>query len=326
MRRAFTTVVSLLVLAIVLPFVGDAVFEWGANEDALPKRGRLIDIGENRQLNVYQLGEGKTIVLVHGWASNASDWATLPEELAAHGHRVIAYDRAGYGYSTRLDRAHDNHSYASSGRDLLALLDALRIDQATLVGWSFGGGVVQWLASAAPERVEAVTLVASIGPGEHRSDRNSLLDLTLATPLGSAILSWISKIPPLSFKMTQENVARAFSGKRSIPTGWTIRTQAMLALPGTFRTIVSETRQIERGGPNAQSISAATLILHGSDDLLVPYAVGEELNRLIPNSALESIVNGSHMLPVTHPDLLARKIHQLVGSEYSAGSLPNSDQ
>ena len=324
MRRTLTAAFFLLLLAIVLPFAGDALFDWGPDDSVLPAHGRLVEIGEGRQLNVYELGEGKPIVLVHGWASCAADWAKLPEKLAALGHRVIVYDRAGYGYSTRIDASYGSHSYESSGRDLLALLDALRIDRATLVGWSFGGGVVQWLASEAPERVESLVLIASVGPGGEEGEGMGLLDWILASPLGSAVLSWVSKVPALSYELTHDGVAQAFSGERYIPTGWTIRTQAMLALPGTFRSVVGEASQVSRSKPNPQSIGAATWVIHGSEDRLVPYSVGEELNRLIAHSALESVVDGSHMLPVTHSDLLAKGIHRLVGSEYSAGALPEA--
>jgi pimeloyl-ACP methyl ester carboxylesterase len=317
----------LVLLACIViggPFLGDALLGWGPDTSILPPEGRRVEIGEGRHLNVYEWGEGTAIVLVHGWGSCAADWAELPEMLASLGHRVVAYDRPGYGYSTRLLASDGNYTYASNARDLRALLDALQIEQATVVGWSFGGGVAQTLAVDSPDRISALALVASTGPGMRDSDETSdLLGAIIVSPVGSAILTWGSKIPPLSWQWTSESVAAAFAGAENVPTGWTIRTQSTLALPGTFRTLTAESRQSDPNGLMPGRIAAPTLVFQGSDDTLVPYSIGESLDAALPQSAFVGIVGGSHMLPVTHADVLATKIHELAGSAYVAGRLPN---
>jgi pimeloyl-ACP methyl ester carboxylesterase len=316
----------MLLLVIALPFLGDAIFHWSPGAELLPAVGRAVDIGESRTLNVYEYGAGKPVVLVHDWASCAEDWQSVPERLAALGHRVIVYDRPGYGHSTRLDASHGNYTYASNARDLRALLDALHIEHATLVGWSFGGAIVQILAAESPERVNGLVLLSSNGPArvESESDGLGLVDLALASPLGAGILSWVSKTPPLAYKAMHDTVSVAFSGSANVPTGWTIRTQAMLGLPGTYRSVVSEARGGDVDSLRPEAIRARTLIIQGTDDWLVPYVIAEELHRRIPNSALQGVVGGSHMLPVTHPDLLAREISTVAGSEYRRGALPES--
>jgi pimeloyl-ACP methyl ester carboxylesterase len=323
MRRPVALLVVLAAILIGGPFLADAVLGWGPDASLLPPEGRSVSIGAGRHLNVYERGRGTPIVLVHGWGSCADDWAELPDRLAALGHRVIVYDRAGYGYSTRIEASGDNFTYASNARDLLGLLDALEVDRATLVGWSFGGGVVQTLAVDAPERVSALALVASTGPDQlDSSETNSLVGRVLISPFGSAILTWASKIPPLIWQWTHESVTAAFSKAESVPTGWTIRTQAMLALPGTFRTITAETARNSPSVLEPERIRARSLVFQGSDDLLVSYTVGEALDRALPHSAFVGIVGGSHMLPVTHAEALAEAIHELAGSEYTPGQLP----
>ncbi|MBW2229164.1 MAG: alpha/beta hydrolase [Deltaproteobacteria bacterium] len=324
MRRTCILLVLLAVVVLGGPFLADALFEWGRVASVLPPEGRRVPIGEGRHLNVYERGTGTPIVLVHGWGSSAADWAELPERLAAMGHRVIVYDRAGYGFSTRLEASNGNFTYASNARDLIALLDALQIEQATLVGWSFGGGVVQIVAVEAPERVTALALVASTGPGQADSgETSSLLDRILVSPLGSSVLSWAAKVPPLSWRWTHQGLTAAFSGSQNVPTGWTIRTQAMLGLPRTSRTLSAETARSDPNTLEPGRIRARTLVFQGSDDALVAYTVGENLDRALPHSAFVGVVGGSHMLPVTHPDALAKGIDRLAGSEYAAGQLPD---
>lgn len=325
MRRACVLLLLIAVVVVVGPFVGGALLGWGPDPRVLPAEGRPVEIGGGRHLNVYEHGEGTPIVLVHGFGSCAGDWVDVPQRLARLGHRVIVYDRAGYGYSTRIESGADDFTYASNARDLVALLDALAIPRATLVGWSFGGGVVQTVAVEMPERVSALALVASTGPDIVSADEREGLgsaELILGSPLGAWILDWVSHVAPLAWQLTHESVSQAFSGEDAVPSGWTIRTQAMLALPGTSRTLTRESARSRPDTLSPERIQAPTLIIQGSDDLLVPYSVAEGLHRRLPRSALVGVVGGSHMLPATHPDLIATRVHELAGSEYAAGRLP----
>ena len=322
MRRTLVALLLLVLLAAIVPFVGDTLFGWGPDASLLPVRGQLVDIGSSRRLNVFDQGEGRPIVLVHGSPSHAAEWSALPARLAALGHRVVTYDRPGYGHSTRLAGPHGRYTYVSNAMDLLALLDALGLEQVSLVGWSFGGGVVQELAVRRPDRVSHVVLIGSVGPDMPRDPSPRLVDRIIASPFGVGILTWISKVPPLSYRLVHDSLILAFSGSRAIPTGWTLHTQAALSMPGTFATLVGETRFADHTQLRPEDIGVPSLVIHGSEDFLVPYSVGLDLDARLPTSALESVIGGSHMLPVTHPDLLAARIHELVGSRYREGSLP----
>jgi pimeloyl-ACP methyl ester carboxylesterase len=324
--RALLVVASFVAAVAALPFVGDALFGWRPDARVLPEAGTSIGIGGGRSLNVRDGGAGDVVVLVHGWASSAIDWDSLPERLRALGHRVVAYDRAGYGYSTRSIPPDGGYTYASHARDLIALLDALSIERATLVGWSFGGGVVQEAAVATPDRVAALALVASVGPDEAADDDPSWLDRVLASPtVAPWVLAWVARIPPLSWETTHRRVVESFSGEAFVPTGWTIRTQAMLSLPGTFRTLASESAYADSRALRPERIRAPTLVLHGEEDAVVPLAVGRGLARRIPDASLEVIRAGSHMLPVTHAERLAGAIHALTAETPAEEAAPPTD-
>ena len=99
------------------------------------------------------------MVLLHGQPGSGADWKQVEERLP-DGLNVLAPDRPGYGASRR-----PAGGFAAGARALLAEMDARGIDQAVLVGHSYGGGVALAAARLAPERVTGLVLLASVGPG-----------------------------------------------------------------------------------------------------------------------------------------------------------------
>jgi pimeloyl-ACP methyl ester carboxylesterase len=308
MRRILLGVLAAVVVIAFVPPVLARLFGWARPDPRLlPARGKTVAIGDGLELNVVDIGSGSPIVLVHGLPSCASDWATLPQKLAALGHRVIAYDRMGFGYSGRPPATPDHYTFASNARDLAKLLDALAIERATLVGWSYGGAVVQTLAAQAPQRVERLVLVAAVGPAQ--PEEGDALSWILASPAGTAMLNWIADVPPLARRMTHDTLVQAFARAEDIPPGWTEYTQAMLALPGTLQSFVLESQRGRASELHPEALNVPAVVIQGTDDYLVPRQVGEDLQRRLPQSRLVLVPHGSHMLPVTHPDLLAHTIH-----------------
>lgn len=309
-RRWIVRVLAVVVLVALGPPLAASLLGIGAERGMLPPPGKRVEIGRDEFVNVIETGQGAPVVLVHGLPSNAYDWAGVPAKLAALGHRVITYDRVGYGFSSRADASASHYTYESNADDLAALLAALDIPRATLVGWSYGGAVVQTLASRHPEIVDALVLVGAVGPAL-RERVDDPLHVLLSSPVGAPILRWIASIPPLSRVVTAGSVDRAFTGAEAVPKGWVDYTRAMLALPGTLRSFVLEA---QRGDPKALDparIQAKTLVIHGERDLLVPLEVGRDLDEKLADSRLIVVEGGSHMLPVTHADLLANEIHAI---------------
>jgi len=312
MRRLGSWLLIGLVAIAFGPPLLTRIFGWGPDPHRLPPKGRAVAIGDGIELNVVDVGSGSApaspVVLVHGLPSCASDWAAVPQQLAALGHRVIAYDRAGFGFSSRPSASADRYTYESNARDLAKLLDALGIERATLVGWSYGGAVVQTFAQQTPQRVERLVLVAAVGPAQP-DNGNDALSLILKSPVGTPILKWIAGVPPLGRQMTHDSLVQAFARAEDIPPGWTEYTQAMLALPGTLQSFVLEEQRGHVASLHPEAINVPTVVVQGTDDYLVPEAVGRDLQRRLPQSKLVLVPHGSHMLPVTHADLLAREIH-----------------
>ncbi|MEZ4215370.1 MAG: alpha/beta hydrolase [Myxococcota bacterium] len=291
----------------------------GPDPSAMPPRGRTQPLANGRAIHFREFGADALrppVVLVHGLPSFASDWYETPDALARRGRRAIAYDRVGYGFSSRANPAEaGTYTLASNADDLAALLDVLGIERASLVGWSYGGGVVQTFALAHPERVHRLVLVGSIGPATP-SERDNPLGVAgalLGSPLGEPLLHWIARVPPLGRAVANGGLAVAFSRAEAIPRGWADYTIAMLARPGTLAAYRAEMTRMDTSGLDVERIEVPTLVLHGNDDRLVPYSVAEDLAARIPSAKLVPVFEGSHMLPVTHPEQLADEIDRFLG-------------
>jgi pimeloyl-ACP methyl ester carboxylesterase len=119
-------------------------------------------------LNCVQSGDGRDIVLVHGLAANLAFWHVWVVPFLRARYRVTTYDLRGHGYS---DMPPSGYKTADLARELQALLDALRIGCAHVVGHSYGGAVALHLAAVAPERVSTLTLADARVPTLQRLPR-----------------------------------------------------------------------------------------------------------------------------------------------------------
>lgn len=109
------------------------------------------------EINYVEEGSGFPVVFIHGLAGDLSAWTPQLEAFRAN-HRVVAFDNRGAGKSTQVDEPVSTEDLA---RDTLALMDALEIDRAHVVGRSMGGSIGQHMALLAPVRVHTLTMCAS---------------------------------------------------------------------------------------------------------------------------------------------------------------------
>jgi pimeloyl-ACP methyl ester carboxylesterase len=240
-------------------------------------------------------------VLVHGHPGSAYDWRVLVPALAARGFRAIAYDRVGYGRSDA--RRDGEYTFAANARELALLLAALDLRDAIVVGWSYGGGTSIVAAQQDPSRIARLVLVGSVGPGLPMG-----ASAVQAVLFSGPVLAWVAAVPPVSAAVQAAMSAGAFSGQPQ-PDWWRPSLAANLGGGDTRRTMREEGAAYERQAvPDPTGLVLPVLVIHGEDDRLVPVAVGHELARRAPNARLVLVPGGSHMLPVTHAELLAAEI------------------
>jgi pimeloyl-ACP methyl ester carboxylesterase len=244
------------------------------------------------------------LVLLHGQPGSPADWQLVIARLPAHLH-AIAPDRPGYG-SSRLPAG----GFAANARAVLDDLDSRGINRAVLVGHSYGGGVALAAASLAPGRVEAVVLLASVGPGCVNG-----WDKLLAAPGAGqlcALVAW--RLTPWIARVRLARISRR-RGRPLRPdehVNWQVWGHAGRAHRLLWRTFLTEQRALLRELGELEravtSVQAPVLLLTDPRDTLVPVGTARRLARDMPAARLQLIQGTGHHLPRRAPDAVADAI------------------
>ncbi|CAJ0691045.1 alpha/beta fold hydrolase [Ralstonia mannitolilytica] len=244
-------------------------------------------------------GSGKPVVFSHGWPLNADAWDAQMLFLVQKGFRVIAHDRRGHGRSDQPSQGNDMDTYAD---DLAALLDALDIQGATLVGHSTGGGeVAHYIGRHGTKRVARAVLIGAVPP---------IMLKTAANPNGLPmdVFDGIRKGVTENRSQFYRDLATPFFGfnrpgakvsQGTIDAFWA---QGMTGgIHGQYLCIkeFSEVDYTE----DLKKIDVPVLFLHGDDDQIVPIDNSAKLGvELVKNGTLKVYPGGSHGMCVTEAD------------------------
>jgi pimeloyl-ACP methyl ester carboxylesterase len=305
MRRVVLGLLVLVALAIALPPLWFRIFP--ATVPPLEPAETFVALASGPRMHAIVRGEGPPVVLVHGLPGQASEWRETTALLAAHGRRVIAIDRLGYGHSDARDG--DEFTFEANARELRELLTALDLQDVTVVGWSYGGGTAlvaahQEAASGEAPRIGRLVLVGSVGPGFGENAPPPIVALIYSPP----VLAWLRAVPPIGRGMQRAMSDGAYSGQ-PMPGWWLPGLAANLAQPKAQQAFTREgAAMASQPTPTSAGLALPILVVHGDDDRLVPIDVGRALAREAPGAALAEVPGGSHMLPVTEAQLLADRI------------------
>lgn len=251
-------------------------------------------------------GSGSPVVLMHGWPLSGRAWENQVPALVEAGHRVITYDRRGFGRSSQPWSGYDYDTFAA---DLDALLGHLDLREATLVGFSMGGGeVVRYLSRYGTGRVSRAVLAAAVPPYLYQSSDNpggGLDDATLQQ-FRDGVRG--DRIAFLDGFVTTFFTAGERSDLVSEPNRQYHREIASFASPkGTLDCISAFGLTDFRA--ELAGISVPTLVIHGDSDVIVPFEVsGKRSHETLPNSSLALIEGGPHGLNTTHPEQFNRAL------------------
>ena len=258
-----------------------------------------ITTTDGTQIFYKDWGAGRPVVLSHGWPLNADAWDDQMWFLASRGLRCIAHDRRGHGRSSQPWTGNDLDTYAD---DLSALMEALDLRDAVMIGHSTGGGeVARYLGRHGTNRVARAALVSAIPP---------LMLKTAANPGGLPIEVFDGIRAGLIADRSQyyRELAAPFYGANrpgsKVSQGvkdafWMWSMQAGIA--GAYQCIkaFSETDLTE----DIKQIDIPTLVLHGDDDQIVPITDSALLSsKLIRKATLKVYPGAPHGLMATHRD------------------------
>ena len=256
-------------------------------------------------------GSGSPVVLIHGWPLSGRSWENQVPALVDAGHRVITYDRRGFGDSSQPWGGYDYDTFAA---DLDALLTHLDLRDVTLVGFSMGGGeVVRYIGKYGSGRVSKAVLASAVPPYLYKSDDNPEGGLDDAT-----IQQFQDGVRSDRIAFLDEFTTGFFAaGDRtdlvSEPARLYNRDIAAFASPkGTLDCITAFGRTDFRD--DVAKVDVPTLVIHGDSDAIVPFEIsGKRSHEAIANSSLVLIEGGPHGINATHAEQFNRALLDFLG-------------
>jgi non-heme chloroperoxidase len=246
--------------------------------------------------------DAQPIVFHHGWPLSADDWDAQMMYFLDKGYRVIAHDRRGHGRSTQTWTGNEMDTYAA---DVVALTDALDLKNAIHIGHSTGGGeVAHYVARAKSGRVAKVVLIGAVPPIMVKSDKNPAgLPIEVFDSFRAALVAnraqFFLDVPAGPFYGYNRPGAKVSQGV--IENWWR---QGMAGGAKAHYDCIkafSETDFTE----DLKAITVPTLVMHGDDDQIVPYADSAPLSvKLLKNGTLKTYAGLPHGLCTTHPEIV----------------------
>ena len=262
----------------------------------------LVSAGDI-ELSYERSGSGPPLLLIMGMSGTALHWGEPFLRELRGDFDVIAYDHRGVGASTRLD---GEVTIAQMAEDAAALLAALDIDAAHVLGISMGGMVAQELALRHPERILTLTLGCTYcgGPGSELTDPAQMAGLREAMISGSAERAlragWEINVSP-----AMVDDADAYAAYLEIAS------RRRVALP----VVMAQLRACAAHDTSARlaQLSAPTLVIHGTEDALLPVGNGRTIASLIPGAQLEIFEGVGHLFFWERPERSAELVREHAG-------------
>jgi non-heme chloroperoxidase len=258
-----------------------------------------ITVKDGTEIYYKDWGNGPVVTFSHGWPLNADAWDGQMLFLAQHGYRVVAHDRRGHGRSSQPETGNDMDGYAD---DLAAVIEALDLHDATLVGHSTGGGeVARYIGRHGTSRVVKAVLLSAVPPIMLKSDANPEgLPMEVFDGLRESVVKDRSQFyKDLAVQFYGANRAGAQVSRGVLDQFWLWGMQA--GLKGAYESIkaFSETDFTW----DLRQIDVPTLVAHGEDDQIVPVHDSARKSARLIKGAQEIYYPGApHGLMDTHAD------------------------
>jgi non-heme chloroperoxidase len=255
-------------------------------------------------------GSGPPVVLVHGYALNGHSWEKQEAALLAAGHRVITYDRRGFGASSRPSIGYDFDTLAN---DLHVLLSSLDLHAVVLAGFAMGTGeVTRHLAVHGSARVKAAVLIAPMLPFLLKTpdnpdgiDRSVIDDITAR----------IAADRPAAMKdfMDRSYNIDLLGGGRVSDQAWQNSFYVGISA-SAHAALRCVTACLEDFRGDLAAISIPVLVIHGDQDRVLPYeATSRRLPSWLKNARSTIIAGGPHAIIWTHADEVNQALLDFIG-------------
>jgi pimeloyl-ACP methyl ester carboxylesterase len=269
----------------------------------------FINVGNENSCNIdiyYEdYGAGKPVVLIHGWPLSSSSWEKQIPSLMEAGYRVIAYDRRGFGHSSK---PASGYNYDTLAEDLNKIMTKLNLRDATLVGFSMGGGeVARYLSKYGSDRISKAVFMSAVPPFLLKTPNNPEgVDGSVFDGMKKAIKAdrpaFLSEF--FSNFYNVDILKGTKISDEAIRLSWNIG--ACASPKGTFDSVsawlVDFREELKR-------INIPVLIMHGDADRILPIAAtGKRTPEFVKGSRLVVIKGAPHGMTWTHDEEINREL------------------
>jgi pimeloyl-ACP methyl ester carboxylesterase len=270
--------------------------------------------------HVAEAGEGDDVVLcLHGWPQNWYEWRHLMPALAAEGHRVLAIDLRGYGWSDS-PRESDGYLKESMADDVLAVLDELGLQRVKLVGHDWGGWIGFLLCIKAPQRFDRYLALNILHPWiEPRA---------MLPHLWRFAYQWVILTPGLGYRLHRGGrfVRKIILGASTNKDVWDEDTLSVFAdslaepehaMAGvqTYRVFnLRETWPILRGKYAGKRLTVPTRLVFGEDDFALRPSLLAGWQEHADDMQVELVPDCGHFIADERPELVAERAREFLSA------------
>ncbi len=258
-----------------------------------------IQVGDH-ELHYERGGSGEPLLLIQGMGGTHVSWGEPFLAPLRESFDVTAFDNRGIGLSAPIDGP---FTIVEMAEDAAVLMDELGLESAHVVGISMGGMIAQDLALVHPERLRSLTLGCTYcgGPGSRLMPQENLEILAAGMASGDR-----DKAIRASYEV---NLSPAF---RADESHYAAFHEMATSVPAAKRTIELQAQAIFGHDTSARlgELATPTLIVHGTDDGVLPYPNAELIASLMPAARLETLEDVGHMFWWEQPDRSAELIRE----------------
>jgi non-heme chloroperoxidase len=274
-----------------------------------------IKTKDGTELYFKEWGTGRPVILMHGWPLSADSWDDQAIAIAEAGFRVIAYDRRGFGRSSQ---PWSGYEYDTLSDDLASVIEQTVARDATIIGFSMGGGeVARYMSRHFAKDVVQAVLVSSVVPFMLKTNDNPTgVDPSVFEGMTTAMKQDRAKFFTGFFKDFYSGDSSSSPVSQEV-LEWSRSVAMQAGLKATLECANAFASTDFR--PDLPAFSVPTLIIHGTGDKTVPIdASGRQAAKMIANSHLIEYDGAPHGLFATHGEELSKdliaflKRHELV--------------
>jgi non-heme chloroperoxidase len=246
-------------------------------------------------------GDGRPVILIHGWPLSGASWKHQVPALQNEGYRVITYDRRGFGLS---DKSKTGYDYDTLAEDLNNLIETLDISDVSLVGFSMGGGeVARYISEYGEGRLHSAVFASAVTPMMMNlpGNPNGPLEKGKAAEMTANLIKNDD-----AFYDQFLNEFFSANGDGNILISEEQRQEALALCKQADKVAALEAMQsfaLTDFRDDLYGITIPTLVLHGDSDGIVPFeGSGKRTHEAVAHSEFQVISGGPHGVNVSHAD------------------------